>query len=270
MPEETTRFAMLMSGEAHIVDLSRELKDAVSKGMKIISSSQPVDWMTVYFGGQYYMPGDAKFQKDAAVDQQKVRQALNMAVNRAEILATIFAGKGTLAYVSGWLPISEGWNPEWEKRFEQQWLQSCQSQSALEGGRLPQRVQDEVLSLRQPGRIRGPQVADAMGIYFKTWASMRRSSHRLGQDTRHVPQQDDPVLHLAQYHLVAAGGGLDAYCYYSKGTGHIFEDEFIEKNYLALTQTVNPEEQRLARAVGDHVYDEFADIPSSGSTMRWR
>ena len=32
--------------------------------MKIISSSQPVDWMTVYFGGQYYMPGDAKFQKD--------------------------------------------------------------------------------------------------------------------------------------------------------------------------------------------------------------
>ena len=50
------------------------------------------------------------------MDQQKVRQALNMAVNRAEILATIFAGKGTLAYVSGWLPISEGWNPEWEKR----------------------------------------------------------------------------------------------------------------------------------------------------------
>ena len=26
VPEETTRFAMLMSGEAHIVDLSRELQ----------------------------------------------------------------------------------------------------------------------------------------------------------------------------------------------------------------------------------------------------
>ena len=50
---------------------------------------------------------------------KKVRQALNMAVNRQEILATIFAGKGTLAYVSGWLPISEGWNPEWEKKFDQ-------------------------------------------------------------------------------------------------------------------------------------------------------
>jgi ABC-type transport system substrate-binding protein len=50
--------------------------------------------------------------------------------------------------------------------------------------------------------------------------------------------------------------------YYSKGAGHIFEDEFIEKNYLALTQTVDAaERQRLAREVGDHVYDEFADIP---------
>jgi len=63
VPEETTRLAMLMSGEAQIVDLPRELqKNALSKGMKVISSSQPVDWMTIYFGGQYYMPGDAKFQ----------------------------------------------------------------------------------------------------------------------------------------------------------------------------------------------------------------
>ena len=75
--------------------------------------------MTVYFGGQYYMPGDPKFQANVPWTNKKVRQALNMAVNRQEILATIFAGKGTLAYVSGWLPISEGWNPEWEKKFEQ-------------------------------------------------------------------------------------------------------------------------------------------------------
>ena len=48
----------------------------------------------------------------------------------------------------------------------------------------------------------------------------------------------------------------------SKSAGHIFEDEFIDKHYLTLSQTVNPEErQRLARAIGDHLFDEFADIP---------
>src|SRR5262247_101626 len=87
VPEETTRFAMLMSGEAQIVDLPRELqKDALSKGMKVISSSQPVDWMTIYFGGQYYIPGDPKFQANVPWTNKKVRQALNMAVNRQEII----------------------------------------------------------------------------------------------------------------------------------------------------------------------------------------
>ena len=119
VPEETTRFAMLISGEAQAVDLSRELqKDALAKGMKIVSSSQPVDWMSIYFGGQYYIPGDPKFQANVPWTNKKVRQAINMAVNRQEIIRTIFAGKGKLAYVSGWLPISEGWNSEWEKRFE--------------------------------------------------------------------------------------------------------------------------------------------------------
>ena len=157
VPEETTRFAMLLGGEAHIVDLPRELqKDAVSKGMKMISSSQPVDWMTIYFGGQYYMSGDAKFQANTPWTNKKVRQALNMAMNRAEILRTIFAGEGTLAYVSGWLPISEGWNPEWEKRFEQQYgYNPARAKELLKEAGFPAGMKLKALSVRQPGRIGG-------------------------------------------------------------------------------------------------------------------
>ena len=101
-----------------------------------------------------------------------------------------------------------------------------------------------------------------MGIYFKDVGidAEIESSTGPGYATCSATRRSSAAS--GPYHLLAAGGGLDAYSYYSKGTGHIFEDEFIEKNYLALTQTVNPEErQRLARAVGDHVYDEFADIP---------
>jgi peptide/nickel transport system substrate-binding protein len=265
VPEETTRFAMLMSGEAHIVDLSRELqKDAVSKGMKIVSSSQPVDWMTVYFGGQYYMPGDPKFEKNVPWTNKKVRQALNMAVNRAEILATIFAGKGTLAYVSGWLPISEGWNPEWEKRFEQQYgYNPAKAKALLKEAGYPNGFKMKFLAFVNPGESEGPQVADAMGIYFKDvgidaeievidWARIRDMFR-------------NKTIQCCIWPNIISWRPVEDWmriAYYSKGTGHIFEDEFIEKNYLALTQTVNPEErQRLARAVGDHVYDEFADIP---------
>ena len=212
VPEETTRFAMLLSGEAHIVDLPRELqKDALSKGMKIFSSSQPVDWMSIYFGGQYYMPGDPKFQANVPWTNKKVRQALNMAVNRQEILQTIFAGKGTLAYVSGWLPISEGWNPEWEKRFDQTYgYNPAKAKELLKEAGYPQRHEAQALSVHQPGRVGGPAGGRCPGNLFQR--SGHRGGdrgHRLGQDTRHVQKQEHPVLHLAQYHLVAASGRLD-------------------------------------------------------------
>ena len=265
VPEETTRFAMLLSGEAHIVDLPRELqKDALGRGMKMISSSQPVDWMTIYFGGQYYLPGDPKFQANVPWTNKKVRQALNMAVNRQEILATIFAGKGTLAYVSGWLPISEGWNPEWEKQFDQTYgYNPARAKELLKEAGFPGGMKLKLLAFINPGESEGPQVADALGIYFKDvgidaeievidWARVRDMF-------RNKDIQCCIWPNIISWRPVEDWIRVS---YYSKGPGHNFEDEFIDKTYLALTETVNPEERnRLARAIGDHLYEEFADIP---------
>ena len=145
--EESTRLALLLSGEAHIADLPRELqKDALKRGMKIYSSSFPVDWMTVYLGGQYYLPGDAAFKKDVAWTKKPVRQALNMAINRKELLQTVFAGKGTrrlrdrlVRQVRGLQPgVGQPLRPDVR-------LQPRQGQGPAEGGRLrprPAQVQD--------------------------------------------------------------------------------------------------------------------------------
>ena len=265
VPEETTRLALLLSGEAHIVDLPRELqKEALGRGMKVFSSSFPVDWMTVYFGGQYYMPGDPKFQASVPWTNKKVRQALNMAVNRQEILKTIFAGEGTLAYVSGWLPISEGWNPEWEKKFEPQYgYNPAKAKELLKEAGYPAGMKLKLLAFTNPGESEGPQVADALGIYFKEvgievetevidWARLRDMFRNKNIQCCLWPN----IISWRPVEEWIRGA------YSSKATGHIFEDEFLEKNYLTLTQAVNPEERnRLARAIGDHLFEEFADIP---------
>ena len=110
--EEATRLALLLSGEAHIADLPRELqKDAIKKGMKIFSSSFPVDWMTVYLGGQYFLPGDPAFKPDMPWAKKRVRQALNMAINRKELLNTVFAGKGSLRLRDGLVGRLRGLQP---------------------------------------------------------------------------------------------------------------------------------------------------------------
>ena len=72
VPEETTRFAMLMGGEAHIVDLPRELqKDAIDRGMKmfLVLAAGGLDvglfWRPVLHARGPQVPGQR------AVDQQK-------------------------------------------------------------------------------------------------------------------------------------------------------------------------------------------------------
>ena len=107
-------------GEAiswHVLEVLKQ-KDALKKGMKIYTSTFPVDWMTVYLGGQYYLPNDLAFKADVPWTNKKVRQALNMAVNRKELNASVFAGKGTPTYVTGWSEKSEGFNSEWASRFD--------------------------------------------------------------------------------------------------------------------------------------------------------
>jgi ABC-type transport system substrate-binding protein len=264
--EEATRLALILSGEAHIADMPRELqKDAIKKGMKIFSSSFPVDWITVYMGGQYYLPGDPAFKPDVAWTKKPVRQALNMAVNRKELLSTVFAGKGSLVYVTGWSSASEGWNPEWEHRFDQMYGYNPAKAKALlkEAGYGPGALKIKILAFTEPGESEGPQVAEALGIYYKDvgveseievldWAKVREMFRK-------------KTIGCCIWPNIISWRPSEEWIrtsYWSKSAGHNYENEFIDKTYNTLTQTVDPKErQRLARAIGDHLFDEFADIP---------
>jgi ABC-type transport system substrate-binding protein len=264
--EEATRLAMLLGGEAHIADLPRELqKDALSKGMQIRSSSFPVDWMTVYLGGQYYIPGDPKFKADVPWTNKKVRQAFNMAVNRKELLDTVFAGKGLFTYVTGWLPISEGWNPEWEKRFDQLYGYNPTKAKQLlaEAGYRPGTLKLKIVAFTEPGESEGPSVAEALGIYLKEVGVEAEIEVLDWPRVRDMFRKKE--IHCCIWPNIISWRPSEEWIrvsYFSKAFAHHFEDEFIDKHYQALAQAVKPEErQRLARAIGDHLYEEFADIP---------
>jgi ABC-type transport system substrate-binding protein len=264
--EESTRLALLLSGEAHIADLPRELqKDALKKGMKIYSSSFAVDWMTVYLGGQYYMPGDPAFKPDVPWTKKKVRQALNMAINRKELLGTVFAGKGTLTYVSGYSDKSEGYNPEWASRFDKLYGYNPTRAKELlkEAGYGPGQMKVKILAFTEPGESEGPQVAEALGIYFKEvgveaeievldWAKVREMFRKKTIQCCIWPN-------IISWRPVQDWIRIS---WQSKSQTHHYEDQFLDKQYDLLTKAVNPQErQKIARAIGDHAFEEFVDIP---------
>ena len=265
--EEPTRLAMLLSGEAHIADLPRELqKDALKRGMKIFTSTFPVDWMTVYLGGQYYLPGDPAFKPDVSWTNKKVRQALNMAINRKELNASVFAGKGTPTYVTGWSDKSEGFNSEWASRFDKMYgFNPARAKELLKeagyGSGKP--LKFKVVAFTEPGESEGPQVAEALGIYYKEigidteievldWAKVREMFRKKAIGCCIWP---NIISWRPSEEWIRTS-------YWSKSPNHHYENEFVDKHYEMLTNAVNPQERdKVARTIGDHLFEEFADIP---------
>jgi ABC-type transport system substrate-binding protein len=265
VPEETTRLAMLLGGEAHIVDLPRELqKEATGRGMKLLSSTHPVDWISVYFGGQYYMPGDPKFKADVPWTNKKVRQAMNMAVNRKELLETIFAGKATPVYVSGWLPISEGWNPEWATRFDQLYGYNPAKAKELlkEAGYPDGTVKVRIVGFTNPGESEGPLVAEALAVYFQEVGIDATIETLDAAKVRDMTRSKN--THCCIWPNIVGWRPSEERirAHTSQSVGSSFQDEFIETRYQALTQSVDiGERQRIAQEIGDHLFEEFSAIP---------
>ena len=129
--EESTRFAQLIAGETHLTEVNKDLTDElVAKGYKLIRSRGTAQQMQINFGGLYFGTEDkatgryteyggttGKFDPKLPWANVKVRQAMNKAIDRKELLQVLYKGRATPMYVHGFYPDLEGWDPTWEKRF---------------------------------------------------------------------------------------------------------------------------------------------------------
>src|SRR5215472_18477496 len=125
VPEGVTRLATLLTEEVHISDVDRALqRDAVAKGMQIVASTLHSMQHHWYFGGLYFAtPG--KLDSKAPFTDKRVRQAMNMAINRQAIANSLLGGKVEPVRVAGYHPKLDAtlwpgiWNPEWDKRYDE-------------------------------------------------------------------------------------------------------------------------------------------------------
>jgi peptide/nickel transport system substrate-binding protein len=264
--EDSTRLALILSGEAHIVDLPRELQgEALKKGIKIISSSLPSEWLSVYFGGMYFIPGDPKFIADVPWTDRRVRQAMNMAVNRHELIDNLFKDKGQPMYVSGFAPYLEGWNPEWPKRFDSLYGYNPAKAKALlkEAGYPPKTVQVKLLQYTEPGEAELPQVAEAVALYFNE-VGIQATLEPIDQ-AKFASMNRAKEIGCCIWPNIIGLRPTEEWIrtgHYSKSNGHIFEDEFLEKKYAELSKAVDPKDrERVAREIGDHLFEQSSSIP---------
>ena len=122
--EDLTRLAALLTGEIHIAALSRELQlEAARNGMVNAEAGAPTHYLTMFLGGQYY----GAYQEDydpsvpwASPEHGKlIRQAMNKAIDREEMLQHVLKGQGSLMLLTQFHPVLGVWNEAWENDWEE-------------------------------------------------------------------------------------------------------------------------------------------------------
>jgi peptide/nickel transport system substrate-binding protein len=105
VPEESTRIAMIQTGETDIISASRErVADLQARGLNVFVKERG-SVIGCYFHQQW---------EAHPIADRRVRQALDLAINREEIVQFIFAGQAKLMamYPIGSFAIAAGADPE--------------------------------------------------------------------------------------------------------------------------------------------------------------
>jgi len=276
--EEPTRFAQLLAGETHLSEVNKDLvDDLVSKGYKLIRSRQVAQQAVIAFHiyqgtedkatGRYTEHGGTTGKYDPKVPwtDKRVRQAMNKAVNRGELLKVLYKGRASYTYVNGFYPDLPGWDPTWEKRFEEMYgYDPAAAKRLLADAGYPKGfkakawlypfagapeliplMESVAVQLREVGIELELEEADVVAaILPKTRERKANWYLRAG-----VPSKKAVEPQIA---LFNAG----------KGTPHWFEDDIVYKMWEDLLQIADPAQRDAQlRKIGNYKFEQFETIP---------
>jgi ABC-type transport system substrate-binding protein len=270
VPEGVTRLATLLADEVHISDVDRAIQqDALARGMKIISSKLPAIGHEWLFGGLYFATPNKLDAKVPFVDK-RVRQAMNMAINRNAIANAILGGKVEPMRVSRVHPKEDStlwpgvYNPEWDTRFDGLYgYNPAKAKALLTEAGYPNGFEFTVYLYTLPGL---PEIVDIGQAVALDWQAIGLKPKLVEIDFPRVRElYRTKSIHGAVWPLRGSPNFLNFMRIFYKAKDSVvyaYEHPFIEERHEALGKVVDPAERaRLLREVGDHMFQEFAAIP---------
>ncbi len=187
VPEETTRIALLRRGEVDVVELSRErVKDVEKDGFPIhYRREESILTMWWVLGADGRVP---------PAKDKRVREALNLALDRAEIAQSIFGGKADPAAV----PLGLSWSfkdvgfkqtPDMTYPYDLPRAKKLLADAGFASG-----FNLDVYAYQLPGLPEGKTMAEAVAGYWE----------KLGIKSRLIPV-DYPAFRKAWFDRSAPG-----------------------------------------------------------------
>ena len=277
--EESTRFAQLIAGETHLTEVNKDLTDElVTKGYKLIRSRTTAQQMQINFGGLYFGTEDkatgryteyggttGKFDPKLPWANVKVRQAMNKAINRKELLKVLYKGRANPMYVHGFYPDLEGWDPTWEKRFPAMYgYDPAAAKRLLAEAGYPKGFKakawlypfagaPEMIAVMEAVALQLREVGIEIALEEADWVAAVRPKLQKRDASGYLwavpPSKKAVEAQLAVFNV-------------GKGIGHIFQTDEIYKMWEELLQITDAKARDAQlRKIGNYKFEHFETIP---------
>ena len=286
-PEDLTRLAMLLTGEANMVDVPKVLhQQAIDEGMEIFESPLPTVGLTIIPFGQYYVTEvnwnpDTEPWNAPGETGNMVREAMNRAINREQIINELFKGRGEPMYNTTFHPSLEGWNPRWEEEFDEKYgydlerARQLLDEAGFPGDNGQNRFSLEVWQSSLPGLPETIEVAQTVAQSFEDIGisvnlvevefARALDAFRDQHDAHFilpVRQTLRPITANARIYYYAGGGQVSETSGLPSGGVAYIEAPLYDEVYHRLLEETDPEQREFeARRMGDDIYDTYRTIP---------
>ena len=277
--EEPTRQAQLLAGETHLTELNKDLTDAlVAKGYKLIRSRGTAQQVQINFGGLYFGtedPATKRYTEDGGTagkldpklpwTDKRVRQAMNKAINREELLTVLYKGRATPMYVHGFYPDLPGWDPTWEKRFPEMYGYDVKAAKRLlaeagypkgfkaKGWLFPFAGAPELIPLMEAVQIQLREVGIELALEETDWIANVRPRLRDRKASGYLWPLP-PSKKAVESQIAGFNAG--------KNITHMAESDELYNMWEALLQMSDPAAMDAQlRKIGNYKFEQFEIIP---------
>jgi ABC-type transport system substrate-binding protein len=270
VPEGVTRLASLLAEEVHISDVERALqKDAVVKGMQVVSSTLPAIQHWWVFGGMYFSEPD-KLDPKSPLNKVEVRQAMNMAINRQALSENLLGGRTQPLRINGYHPELDNvlwpgiWNPEWDKQAETMYgYNPAKAKELLKKAGYENGFEFPVYLFTLPGLPEQVDIGQALAL---DWEAIGLKPKLVEIDFPRVREKyRTKTIQGALFPARNSARALDTVRIMNQthnSVVHVYLHPYIEERIEALRTVVDPKERvRLLREIGDHKFNNFSEVP---------
>ena len=271
--EASTRLAMLRRGEAQIAEVPRELHpEVLAAGLELISSTGPSMQTNIALNGLYMSTVDG--ERDPAYNPEipwtdvRIREAMNRALNREEMVDVLFDGRAELVTAYGMGPGHLGDHPELHARFDDWYgFDPDRARELLEEAGYPDAFGSPVIPLVMMPLSGQPEVPVQMQLVQGYFDDVGFQTEIIEYDTARVGEmgraREAYLVHpMRNAPIRPTQSALNAFYNRPGGPYQGYETDRSIGYFHDLRAALDPNErQRIAREAFTYLFEEYSSIP---------